>query len=95
MGSSTLRGTALRDTLDQLGSGWVAVEETSLVKRWTFEDFAQALAFVNKVGALAEQKNHHPDIAFGWGKAELTLTTHDSGGITSRDVALATAIDQL
>jgi 4a-hydroxytetrahydrobiopterin dehydratase len=58
-------------------------------------DFAAALAFVNAVGAAAEAANHHPDIDIRWNTVHLTLTTHDSGGITVLDLALAAAIDRL
>ena len=58
-------------------------------------DFADALAFVNKVGAAAEAANHHPDIDIRWNKVHLVLTTHDSGGLTVLDLALAAAIDRL
>ncbi len=70
-------------------------ENNSLVKEFSFADFASALAFVNKVGELAESHNHHPDIFLGWGKVTITLTTHDAGGITEKDRALAVAIDAL
>ncbi len=81
-----------------------ALEEQSL--RWTrqgdeltttvkLHDFAAALAFVNAVGAVAEAANHHPDIDIRWNKVRLVLTTHDSGGITLLDLALAGAIDRL
>jgi 4a-hydroxytetrahydrobiopterin dehydratase len=58
-------------------------------------DFADALAFVNKVGAAAEAANHHPDIDIRWNKVHLVLTTHSAGGITVLDLALAAAIDRL
>lgn len=70
-------------------------EAGSLTKRFEFSDFAEALAFVNQVGELAEKQNHHPDITFGWGYAQVRLTSHDSGEVTSRDHQLAEAIDQL
>jgi 4a-hydroxytetrahydrobiopterin dehydratase len=81
-----------------------ALEEQSL--HWTREgdeltttvklhDFAAALAFVNAVGAVAEAANHHPDIDIRWNKVRLVLSTHDSGGITLLDLALAGAIDRL
>jgi len=79
--------------LQQL-DGWRA-EDGYLKKRWTFSDFAESLAFVNNVGALAETADHHPDITFGWGYAEILLTTHDRGGITDVDAALASQIDRL
>ncbi len=58
-------------------------------------DFAAALAFVNAVGAAAEAANHHPDIDIRWNKVRLVLSTHDSGGITLLDLALAGAVDRL
>lgn len=58
-----------------------------------FKNFAQSLAFVNQVGVLAEEANHHPDIHFGWGYCTLTLTTHDAGGLTEKDERLATQIN--
>jgi len=74
--------------------GWAAAG-SQLKKRLKFENFAQALAFVNKAGDLAEAADHHPDITFGWGYVELVLTTHDRGGVTDVDIALAKQIDQI
>ena len=71
------------------------VEGKMLNKRLKFENFAAALEFVNQVGALAEAADHHPDLSFGWGYAKIALTTHDRGGITDVDVALAKKIDQI
>lgn len=82
------------DTALQRLDGWRA-EDGRLQKRWTFQNFAESLAFVNDVGALAEAADHHPDITFGWGYAELALTTHDRGGITDADAALASQMDRL
>lgn len=73
--------------------GW-EVDNDLLKKRWTFKNFADSLKFVNRVGELAEAADHHPDITFGWGYAEIALTTHDRGGITDVDVALAKKIEQ-
>jgi 4a-hydroxytetrahydrobiopterin dehydratase len=58
-------------------------------------DFAGAMAFVNQVAALAEARNHHPDIAISWNKVTLSLSTHDAGGLTQLDLDLAAAIDAL
>jgi 4a-hydroxytetrahydrobiopterin dehydratase len=58
-------------------------------------DFGAALEFVNAVGAAAEAANHHPDIDIRWNTVRLVLTTHDSGGITLLDLAMAGAIDRL
>lgn len=70
-------------------------ENDNLKKHFEFENFAAALAFVNRVGAVAEQRDHHPDVLFGWGYAEFFITTHDAGGITARDFELAKAIDEI
>ena len=61
----------------------------------TFGGFAEALAWVNRVGALAEAMDHHPDIAISWNRVTLTLTTHSAGGLTSTDLDLAAAVDAL
>jgi 4a-hydroxytetrahydrobiopterin dehydratase len=66
-----------------------------LVTTVKLHDFAAALAFVNAVGAAAEAANHHPDIDIRWNTVRLALTTHDSGGITLLDLALAGAIDRM
>jgi 4a-hydroxytetrahydrobiopterin dehydratase len=74
--------------------GWHAREDV-LRKRFEFKNFAEALEFVNQVGAIAERLDHHPDIYFGWGYAEINLTTHDRGGITDFDFAAAREISAI
>jgi 4a-hydroxytetrahydrobiopterin dehydratase len=74
---------------------WNVVNDKQLEKAYTFKDFAQALAFVNKVGALAEEENHHPDITLGWGKVAITTWTHSAGGLSENDFVLAAKIDAL
>ncbi len=69
--------------------------DNELVTTVKLADFAAALAFVNSVGAAAEAANHHPDIDIRWNTVTLVLTTHDSGGLTVLDLALAAAIDLL
>jgi len=66
-----------------------------LVTTVKLHDFAAALAFVNAVGSAAEAANHHPDIDIRWNTVRLALTTHDSGGITLLDLALAGVVDRL
>jgi 4a-hydroxytetrahydrobiopterin dehydratase len=66
-----------------------------LTKTFTFEDFKSALDFVNKIGAIAEEEQHHPDIELSWGKVVVHLTTHSAGGVTEKDHALAQRIDEL
>ncbi len=66
-----------------------------LVREFSFPDFKSALEFVNKVGGLAEDANHHPDIYLTWGKARIELTTHSEGKVTDKDRHLASRIDAL
>lgn len=73
--------------------GWQVVDGHHLEKTYSFPDFAQALAFTNRVGAIAEGQNHHPDIHLGWGKVRLEIWTHTADGLTRKDFALASAID--
>lgn len=76
-------------------SDWTRHDD-ALQKDLEFDDFAAALAYVNRVGEVAERENHHPDILIhGWNKVRLTLTTHDAGGLTEKDEAMASTLDDL
>lgn len=81
--------------MEELGNGWQLVEHHHLNKQWAFDDFAGALAFTNKVGALAEHVGHHPDILTAWGKVGITIFTHKIDGLTDSDFILAAKIDDL
>ncbi len=71
-------------------------EENSVITReFNFDDFKSALEFVNKVGAIAEKANHHPDIELGWGRVKVSLSTHSEGKVTNKDRSLASEIDNL
>ena len=74
---------------------WKVVNEHHIVREFKFPDFAKALEFVNRVGALAEEQGHHPDILLAWGKAEVTLWTHKIDGLTESDFIMAAKIDRL
>ena len=65
----------------------------AIVKTYAFRKYLDGIAFVNRVALLAESQNHHPDMTVGWRNVKLSLTTHDSGGLTKRDFRLAAAID--
>lgn len=93
-GVPPMKGTELEKYLKQV-SGWKAINEHHLTRAFTFPDFKQALAFVNKVGAIAEEQGHHPDILLSWGKAEVTTWTHKIDGLTESDFILAAKINQL
>ena len=75
-------------------NGWT-IEGDAIRKQYTFKDFLEAIAFVNRLAPLAEAADHHPDITFGWGYAVIETTTHDRGGVTDVDVALAEKIDAI
>ncbi|MDH3268301.1 MAG: 4a-hydroxytetrahydrobiopterin dehydratase [Ignavibacteria bacterium] len=76
-------------------SGWMQ-EEKQIVKQYQLKDFAEALAFVNKVGAEAEKLDHHPDILIhSWNKVKITASTHSEGGLTKKDFQLAEKIEGL
>ena len=66
-----------------------------IVKNFKFKNFKAALKFVNKVGGIAESEGHHPDVAFGWGRAEITLYTHAVSGLSENDFILAAKIDKI
>jgi 4a-hydroxytetrahydrobiopterin dehydratase len=70
-------------------------EGDEIVKTVERGDFAGALAYVNEVGRLAEERNHHPDISISWNKVTLRLSTHSAGGLTRADMDLAAEIDSL
>ncbi|MDX6304624.1 MAG: 4a-hydroxytetrahydrobiopterin dehydratase [Blastocatellia bacterium] len=93
-GVPPLRGAEIEKLLEQL-EGWQAVNEHHLQKTYRFKDFRESLEFVNRIGTLAEQQGHHPDICFGWGKAEVTIWTHKIDGLTESDFVLAAKIDKL
>jgi len=75
---------------------WSLIEDGTRIERtFKFRNFAAALAFVNRVGSLAEEEGHHPDIAFGWGYARITLYTHKIGGLHENDFIMAAKIDRI
>ena len=75
-------------------NGW-KLKDGALARQFTFVDFGEAMSFVNSVAALAERAGHHPDIDIRYNKVHLALASHDAGGITEKDKALATAIEAI
>ncbi len=74
---------------------WEVVEEHHLRRRFRFKNFREALRFVNRVGELAEEQGHHPDVTFGWGYAEVAVWTHKIDGLTESDFVFAAKVDAL
>jgi 4a-hydroxytetrahydrobiopterin dehydratase len=94
-GGRPLKGEALEQWVDRWGEGWMVIDGKRLEKKYTFGDFHQALDFVNRVGAVAEEKSHHPDIYLTYGKAMITLWTHQIKGLHENDFIMAAKIDCL
>jgi 4a-hydroxytetrahydrobiopterin dehydratase len=91
---AALKGEELRKLYGRL-DGWTLVNEHHLEKDYRFKDFAEALAFVNRLGAAAEAAGHHPDIFLTWGRVKITLWTHSIGGLSEADIHLAAEADKL
>ena len=79
----------------QLGGDWQVVENHHLSKTYRFKDFAQPLAFVDRVGAMAEEQWHHPDIYLAWGVVRIEIWTHKINGLTESDFVFAAKCDAL
>jgi 4a-hydroxytetrahydrobiopterin dehydratase len=94
-GTPPLKGEALNQMLGRLGGGWHVLDNQRLEKQFKFPDFRRALDFVNRVGEIAEQQNHHPDIYFTWGQARIQIWTHSINGLSEGDFILAAKINGL
>jgi 4a-hydroxytetrahydrobiopterin dehydratase len=94
-GAQPLRGPELQALHAQLGSDWSVVGEHHLEREYRFPDFAQALAFVNRVGGMAEEQHHHPDLLLAWGRVRVTIWTHKIDGLTESDFVFAAKCDRL
>ena len=91
-GVPRLGGEEIGPLLGQL-EGWRVIDEHHLSKEYRFPNFADALAFVNRVGEIAEAEGHHPDVEFGWGYARLKVYTHAIDGLSESDFVLAARVD--
>ena len=94
-GVPPLKGKALKALHEAVNNGWQLVGEHHLEKEYKFKNFREALDFTNRVGALAERQQHHPDIYLAWGKVKLTIWTHKINGLTESDFVLAAKADEL
>jgi 4a-hydroxytetrahydrobiopterin dehydratase len=93
-GVPALKGERLRPYAEQLPD-WKIIEEHHIAKSFAFPDFKTGLDFVNRVGAVAEQEGHHPDLSLGWGKVDVRIYTHVVRGLTESDFVLAAKIDRV
>ncbi len=81
-----------RELLDELGGGWTLDDDGHLAREYRFDNFVDALAFANRVGEIAEEQSHHPDLYVAWGKCRVEIWTHKINGLTESDFYLAAKI---
>jgi 4a-hydroxytetrahydrobiopterin dehydratase len=94
-GAPSLSDREAEGLLRELDRAWRIGKDRRLEREFAFPDFASALSFTNRIGALAEEEGHHPDIQLAWGRVALSLWTHSSGGLSEADFILAAKIDRL
>ena len=94
-GIPPLKGKKLKTLQNQLGNDWNVIDEHHLEKEWKLNDFQTALDITNRIGSLAEEQGHHPDIYLTWGKVGIKLWTHKIDGLTDSDFILAAKIDSI
>jgi 4a-hydroxytetrahydrobiopterin dehydratase len=90
---TTMNESIINKQLELL-TNWSFVDN-AIEKNYSFKNFAEALVFINKVGAIAEKINHHPELFNVYNKVKLRLTTHDANGVTQKDFDLAAAVDAI
>ena len=93
-GVPPLKGAQLEDLQDKLKNDWKIINEHHLEKEYSFKNFKEALDFTVKVGKLAENQDHHPDIFLTWGKVKVTIWTHKIDGLTESDFIFAAKTDR-
>jgi len=94
-GVPPLKGNDLAKLRSELKPGWQIIKDHHLEGEFKFKDFREALNFTNRIGELAEEQGHHPDIYLSWGKVKVTIWTHKIDGLTESDFVLAAKIDKL
>ena len=93
-GVPPLENAKIQELLGQLESGWELNKEGHIERMYSFNNFADALAFVNKVGTVAEEEGHHPDLYLAWGKCKVEIWTHKIQGLTESDFYMAAKADR-
>ncbi|MGD8850768.1 MAG: 4a-hydroxytetrahydrobiopterin dehydratase [Anaerolineales bacterium] len=93
-GNEPLRGQDLKTLVAELNHDWQVIDDQRLEKTYTFDNFQQALDFTNKVGEMAEEVDHHPEICLTWGEASITIWTHSIGGLSEADFVFAARADR-
>ena len=94
-GVPPLERPKVQELLAQLDKGWALNPEGHIERLYEFKNFAEALDFVNKVGAIAELEGHHPDLFLAWGKCKVEIWTHKIQGLTESDFYMAAKADRV
>ena len=94
-GAIPLRGREIQDLLAQIDTDWECVDQHHLRREFRFRNFAEALEFTNRIGAVAEEQFHHPDMHISWGRVALEIWTHKVGGLLEADFVFAAKCDRL
>lgn len=93
--AAPLGDSEISNFIEQINGWSVANDKASISKEFKFKNFAKAIEFVNKVGAIAESESHHPDIEFGWGYCKVNLSTHSICGLHENDFIVAAKINEI
>jgi 4a-hydroxytetrahydrobiopterin dehydratase len=94
-GVPPLEGEAIAKLLEEVGHDWQVVDAHHLTKSYSFANFEDALTYVNKVGEMAEEQGHHPDLYLAWGKVRVDVWTHKIDGLTESDFVFAAKAEEL
>ncbi len=92
-GAEPLEGDEIRIYMENIDSEWEVVDDHHIQRTFDFDDFQQALDFVNRVGEIAEEEGHHPNIEFTWGRATVKFYTHKIDGLHENDFIMASKVD--
>jgi len=95
VGTEVLKGDELKNLMKALEDDWILINNEKIERNYKFKNFAMALAFVNKVGSLAEEQGHHPDIELAWGRVKVSFMTHKIDGLSRNDFIMASLVDAL
>lgn len=95
VGAPPLKGERITKLLDEIDDAWTVCVDHHLERTIAFKDFAEALAYVARVGEMAEEQAHHPDIYLAWGQVRIEVWTHKIDGLTESDFVFAAKADQL
>ncbi|MBI3341769.1 4a-hydroxytetrahydrobiopterin dehydratase [Candidatus Curtissbacteria bacterium] len=94
-GTKPMTTEEMKPYLEEVQNWQTKDDNKKIERKFKFKDFKEALEFVNRIGEIAEQEGHHPDVQLGWGRVEVELSTHAIGGLSVNDFILAAKINKL